>query len=175
MDPAVGDLPDESTADSVICAMDPVIPPHPPNVHPIPSDGRRHAGPIEQILHRHWPPGTLPNQQLITAVDRLAGLPSHLAGRLVAGLTAIHVGAGTVTDYTAFADLHDQPVNPARPHGAKWQHIPAAYRDGVIVIGSGGSPLTRDLTMHEVGHALDDLWQPGLPGTALRLQPGPGR
>lgn len=48
-------------------------------------------------------------------------------------------------------------MNPARPDGPKWQAIPAAYRAGVIVIGSGGAPLTRDLTIHESAHALDDL------------------
>jgi hypothetical protein len=135
----------------------PEVPPLSPNVHPIPSDGRRHTGPIEALLHRNWQPGTVPPAPLVTAVDRLATLPSHLAGRLVAGLEAIHVGLGHVTDYPVFADLFDQPVDPARPDGARWQFVPAGYRDRVIVIGSGGSPLTRDLTMHEVAHALDDL------------------
>lgn len=133
------------------------IPPLSPNVHPVPSNGRRHTGPIEAVLHRRWPLGTAPPAQLVTAVDRLAALPSHLAGRLVAGLEGINVGLGMVTDYPAFADLHDHPVDPDRPDGPRWQHIPAGYRNRWIVIGSGGSPLTWDLTIHEVAHALDDL------------------
>lgn len=136
---------------------EPDVAPHPPNVHPIPSDGRRHTGPLEALIHRRWRAGTLPSQQVLTAVDRLATLPSHLAGQLVAGLKEIFLGPGTVTDYPPFADLYDQPVIPHRPDGPRWQHIPAGYRNRRIVIGSAGSPLTRDLTLHEVGHALDDL------------------
>ncbi|WP_433463950.1 anthrax toxin lethal factor-related metalloendopeptidase [Spirillospora sp. CA-128828] len=136
---------------------EPEVPPLSPNVHPVPSNGRRHTGPIEAVLHRCWPRDTVPPAQLVTAVDRLATLPSHLAGRLVGEITGIYIGLGMVTDYPAFADLYDHPVDPSRPDGPRWQHIPAGYRNRVIVIGSGGTPLTRDLTMHEVAHALDDM------------------
>lgn len=84
-------------------------------------------------------------------------MPSHLAGRLVSGLDVIYVGLGMVTDYPPFADLAGQPIHPARPGGPTWEHIPAGYRNRQIVIGSGGAPLTRDLMLHELFHALDDL------------------
>jgi hypothetical protein len=135
----------------------PDVPPHAPNVHPIPADGRRSVGQLESILHRRWPHGTVPPQQTLTAIDSLAGLPSHLAGRLAEFLTGIYIGLGVVTDYEVFADLAGQPVDTARPQGGSWSDIPAAYRDRAIVIGSGGEPLTFDLCVHELAHAFDDL------------------
>ncbi|WP_157420298.1 hypothetical protein [Actinomadura kijaniata] len=123
----------------------------------MPSDGRRHVGPLETIVHRHWPTGTVPPRTLIAAVDRLASLPAHLTGRLLEGLTAFYIGMGAVTDYPPFADLTGQPIDPARPEGPQWQHIPAGYRDRQIVIGSGSHSLSIDVTLHEIFHAMDDL------------------
>jgi hypothetical protein len=135
----------------------PTVVPLPPNCHPVPSDGRRHTGPLEVLLHRHWVPGTVPPPALITAVDRLATLPSHLAGRLVDGLEGIRLGLGPITDYEPFDRLRDQPVDSARPDGPRWQDIPAAYWNRWIAIGPGGWQLTRDMMLHEIAHALDDL------------------
>jgi hypothetical protein len=135
---------------------------HAANVHPIPADGRRWVGPLEEILHRQWPPDVIPPQQILTAIDRIAALPSHVAGRLLEGVEGIYVGIGMVPDLDDMQDLRGQPIHPDRPHGATWDLIPGAYRrtgyrKGVIVIGSAGKPLTIDLFLHEVGHALDDL------------------
>ena len=140
-------------------------PPHPPNVHPIPADGRRNVGPLEAILHREWPSGTIPPQQVLSAVDQIAALPSHVAGRLLDGLQGIYIGIGMAPDLDDMNDLRGRPVDPRNPHGATWDLIPGAYREGVLVVGSGGKPLTSSIFLHEAGHALDEMdgWMSGSP------------
>jgi hypothetical protein len=73
-------------------------PPHPPDTHPVPRDGRRHCGVLEEVLRRQWGPDTgQPTADMVVAVDRLAGLPVHIASRLAAGLDGIWIGLGPVT------------------------------------------------------------------------------
>jgi len=115
--------------------------------------GFRHCGRLEQVLVREWDAETRPAPECITAVNRLADLPVLIKEKLVAGLDAIHVGAGGVPDLDDMGGLSGVPLPSGR---ATWDACAGAYGDRKIIVGSRPSP-TPDVTCHEVGHALDDL------------------
>ena len=115
--------------------------------------GLRDCGCLEQVLIREWTPGAVPPPETVTAVNRLAGLPQLIKEKLVAGLDAIHVGAGGVPDLDHMGDLKGVPLPSGR---ATWDACAGAYGDRKIIVGSRPSP-TPDVVCHEVGHALDDI------------------
>lgn len=129
--------------------------PHPPDTHPVPRDGRRHCGILEQALRRQWNPADgLPPASIIAAIDRFACLPVHVASRLAAGLTGIWVGAGPVTGLDHLRHLRGEPVSPGSPH--RWDAVPGALIGTVMAIGTGDH-VSVSLVDHEVGHALETL------------------
>jgi hypothetical protein len=115
--------------------------------------GWRDCGSLEQVLVREWSAGERPAPESVTAVNRLADLPVLIKEKLVAGLDAIHVGAGGVPDLDDMGGLKGVPLPSGR---ATWDACAGAYGDRKIIVGSRPSP-TPDVTCHEVGHALDDL------------------
>jgi hypothetical protein len=47
--------------------------PHPSDTHPVPRDGRRHCGVLEQVLRCQWDPACgPPPAEVVAEVDRLA-------------------------------------------------------------------------------------------------------
>jgi hypothetical protein len=130
--------------------------PHPPAARPVPRDGRRDCGHLEDILVRQWPDGfPAPSAALVQAIDRLADLPAHIADRLADELEGIWVGPGSVPDLDGLGFLRGVPLNPGRSR-ATWDHVAGAYVEGRLVIGSIRSA-SCDVTLHEVGHALDQI------------------
>jgi hypothetical protein len=125
------------------------------------AEGRRDCGPLEEILHREWEPGTKPPVQVVRAVDRLAELPLTVSRRLADSLDAIHVGPGGVPDLDGMGRLRGIPLPSGR---ATWDACAGAYGERKIIIGTRPSA-APDVVCHEVGHALDDidgsggLWQ----------------
>jgi hypothetical protein len=89
----------------------------------------------------------------VRAIDRLAELPPLIQVKLLAGLDAIHVGAGGVPDLDDMGRLSGVPLPSGR---ATWDACAGAYGDRKIIVGTRPSP-SPDVTCHEVGHALDDL------------------
>jgi hypothetical protein len=129
--------------------------PHPPDAHPVPRDGRRHCGALEQVLRRQWDPANgPPPADVIAVVDRLAGLPVHIASRLASGLDGIWVGPGPVPGLDHLGHLRGVPVSPGSPH--RWDIVPGAVAGRVMAIGTGDH-VSVSLVDHEVGHALDVL------------------
>ncbi|GAB2819914.1 hypothetical protein GCM10022221_17250 [Actinocorallia aurea] len=133
------------------------VPPHPPD-HRWGGDGRIHCGPLEQILVRQWDAAAgPPPDAIVRAVESLAGLPPALKEKLARGLDAIYVGPGGVPDLDHMGELKGR----ALPSGAAtWDICAGAYGNRKIVVGDRPSP-TPDVMMHEVGHALDDVDDPG--------------
>jgi hypothetical protein len=113
----------------------------------------RHCGCLEDVLIREWAADEQPAPEAVTAINRLAELPVLIKEKLVAGLDAIHVGAGGVPDLDHMGQLKGMPLPSGR---ATWDACAGAYGDRKIVVGSRPSP-TPDVMCHEVGHALDDL------------------
>ncbi len=129
---------------------------HPPDMPDL-GDGRRHCGPLEQVLHRQWDAADgPPPPDIVRAVDSLARLPDGLKGRLAAGLEGIYIGPGGVPDLDDMGYLRGAPLPSGR---ATWDICAGAYGDRKIVVGDRPSP-TPDVMMHEVGHALDDVDAP---------------
>ena len=125
--------------------------PHSPDA-PDARDGRRHCGPIEDILYRQWDDGPVP-ADVVRAVDSLADLPDALKERLADGLNGIYVGSGGVPDLDDMQYLRGEPLPSGK---ATWDICAGAYGDRTIVVGDRPSP-TPDVMLHEIGHALDDL------------------
>ncbi len=131
--------------------------PHPPGTHPVPRDGRRHCGHLEAILVRQWEDGApAPSQALVRAVDRLADLPAHIADRLADEIRGIWIGPGTVPDLDDLGYLRGVPLDPERQPGPTWDLVAGAFVAGLIVVSSAPSA-SYDVTLHEVGHALDQI------------------
>jgi hypothetical protein len=117
-------------------------------------DGRRHCGPLEDVLYRQWDAAAgPPSADVVRAVDSLAGLPRSLQDKLATSLDGIYVGPGGVPDLDDMQYLRGQPLPAAR---ATWDICAGAYGDRKIVVGDRPSP-TPDVMMHEIGHALDDI------------------
>jgi hypothetical protein len=127
--------------------------PHAPGT-PSLGDGRRHCGPLEDILYRQWDVAEgPPTPEVVRAVESLAALPEPLKERLAAGLDGIYVGQGGVPQLDDMGHLAGRRLPSGR---ATWDICAGAYGDRKIVVGDRPSP-TPDVMMHEVGHALDDL------------------
>jgi len=105
------------------------------------------------VLIREWEPDVVPAQEMVAAINRLAGLPQLIKEKLAAGLEAIHVGPGGVPDLDHMTGLKGVPLPSGR---ATWDSCAGAYGDRKIIVGSRPSP-TPDVMSHEVGHALDDI------------------
>lgn len=128
--------------------------PHPPDMHPIPADGRRHCGVLEQVIRRQWYPDTTPPAELVAAVDFLATLPGHLAFRLANWLDGIWLGDATVP---GLDDLGHMAGKPLREGSAvTWDIVPGALVGRTLVIGTG-EHLSVSVPAHEVGHALEQM------------------
>jgi len=105
---------------------------------------------------RQWTDGTpAPSPALIRAVDRLADLPAHIAGRLASEISGIWIGPGAVPDLDDLGHLRGVPVRPDRPR-IIWDLIAGMFTDGLIAVGSIGSD-SHDVMLHEVGHAMDRM------------------
>ncbi len=115
--------------------------------------GLRDCGCLEQVLVREWVSSAVPAPEIVTAINRLAGLPQLIKEKLAAGLDAIHVGPGGVPDLDHMGGLKGVPLPSGR---ATWDACAGAYGDRKIIVGSRPSP-TPDVMCHEVGHALDDI------------------
>jgi hypothetical protein len=115
--------------------------------------GQRNCGPLEKVLCRDWEDSTLPPQEVVRAIDRLAELPTSVSERLADGLDAIYVGPGGVPDLDDMGRLRGVPLPSGR---ATWDACAGAYGERKIIIGTRPSS-TPDVVCHEVGHALDDL------------------
>jgi hypothetical protein len=132
--------------------------PLPPDTHPIPRDGRRHCGHLEAILIRQWQDGTpAPFPALVQTIDRLAELPSHIADRLVSEIRGIWVGPGPIPGLDGLGYLRGVPLHPGQPE-VTWDLIAGAFTDGLLTVGSIRSA-SYDVTLHEIGHALDQIDQ----------------
>lgn len=130
--------------------------PHPPATHPVPRDGRRHCGQLEHVLVRQWEDGhPAPSPALVLAVDRLADLPAHIAGRLADQISGIWIGSGAVPGLDDLGHLRGVPLSPDRPR-VTWDLIAGVFADGLIAVGSIESA-SHDVMLHEVGHALDQM------------------
>ena len=127
-----------------------------PKGQPVTRDGLRHCGQLERVLWRQWDPTVAPPPQIITAIDRLADLPSAIKDKLASGLDGIYVGPGGVPELDDMTDLRGVSLPSGR---GSWDVCAGAYGERKLVIGSRPSP-TPDVTCHEVGHALDDLDSP---------------
>ena len=127
-----------------------------PQGQPPANDGLRHCGQLERVIWRQWDPTMVPPPQIVTAIDRLADLPSAIKEKLASGLDGIYVGPGGVPELDDMTDLRGVPLPSG--HGS-WDVCAGAYGERKLVIGSRPSP-TPDVTCHEVGHALDDLDSP---------------
>lgn len=130
---------------------------HPPD-RPSVRDGLVHCGALEHILYRQWDAQKgAPSPEVVRAVESLAALPDRLKEKLAIGLDGIYVGAGGVPDLDDMGHLKGK----ALPSGkATWDICAGAYGDRKIVVGDRPSP-TPDVMMHEVGHALDNVDEPG--------------
>ena len=117
------------------------------------AGGLRDCGPLEKILCRDWDQSTLPPQEVVRAIDRLAELPLTVSHRLAQGLDAIYVGPGGVPDLDEMGRLRGVPLPSGR---ATWDACAGAYGERKIIIGTRPSS-TPDVVCHEVGHALDEL------------------
>lgn len=105
---------------------------------------------------REWADGApAPSQTLVRAVDRLADLPAHIADRLADEIRGIWVGPGAVPDLDHLGYLHGVPLEPGRPR-ATWDLAAGAWVEGLIAISSIPSA-SYDVTLHEVGHAIDHI------------------
>ena len=133
----------------------PFAAPHPQGQPPT-RDGRRHCGALEEVLWRQWDPAVPPTVNVVSAIDRLAELPSAIKQRLAGGLDAIYVGPGAVPELDNMAGLRGVPLLSGR---ASWDDCAGAYGDRKIVVGSPPSP-SPDVMCHEIGHALDDIDSP---------------
>jgi len=132
--------------------------PYPPQTHPVPRDGRRHCGDLESVLVRQWEDGTpAPSPVLVQAIDRLAELPSHIAYRLASEIRGIWVGPGPIPGLDGLGYLRGVPLHPDWPL-ITWDLVAGAFTDGLLVIG-GIPSSSYDVTLHEVGHALDYIDQ----------------
>ncbi len=130
--------------------------PRPPDAPDL-GDGRRHCGPLEQVLHRQWDSAEgPPSVEVLRAVESLARLPERLKHILASGLEGIYVGPGGVPDLDDMGYLRGAPLPSGR---ATWDICAGAYGDRKIVVGDRPSP-TPDVMMHEVGHAIDDVDAP---------------
>ncbi|MDA8370010.1 MAG: hypothetical protein M0026_09065 [Nocardiopsaceae bacterium] len=128
--------------------------PHPPGVVPVPDDGRRHLGRLEEVLHRQWAAGTRPSAAVIGIIDALARLPRHIADRVVEEVDAIYVGEGSVVDLQGMGHLRGQHTDPRNPRTLLWDEVPGIYSRGVMALGSVPHAGVS-LVLHEVGHVLD--------------------
>jgi hypothetical protein len=117
------------------------------------AEGHRDCGPLEQVLHRQWPEGTVPPPETVRAIDRLAELPRPVQEVLAGWLDAIFVGPGGVPDLDHMARLRGVPLPSGR---ATWDACAGAYGERKIIVGSRPSA-APDVICHEVGHALDDM------------------
>ncbi|GAA2290840.1 hypothetical protein GCM10010149_42500 [Nonomuraea roseoviolacea subsp. roseoviolacea] len=118
------------------------------------SDGLRHCGRLEAVLHRQWDARLgPPPPDVVRAVESLARLPERLKDLLADGLEGIYVGPGGVPDLDDMGYLRGAPLPSGR---ATWDICAGAYGDRKIVVGDRPSP-TPDVMMHEVGHAIDDI------------------
>jgi hypothetical protein len=115
--------------------------------------GRRHCGPLEEVVRREWALDAVPPPEAVIAIDRLAELPQLIKEKLAAGLDAIHVGPGGVPDLDDMARLSGVPLPSGR---ATWDACAGAYGERKIIVGSRPSP-SPDVMCHEIGHALDDI------------------
>lgn len=132
--------------------------PHPAGTHPVPRDGRRHCGHLEAILVRQWQDGrSAPSPALVQAIDRLADLPAHLADRLADRLRGIWVGPGAVPDLDDLGFLKGVPFDPRRPR-LTWDLAAGAFTGGLLAVSTARSA-SYDVTLHEIGHALDHIDQ----------------
>lgn len=128
-------------------------PPHAAETHPVPRDGRRNCGVVEQVLRRQWDPDRgLPPASLIHAIDRIAGLPVHLASRMATWLDGLWLGDGAVPDLDDLWFLRGQLVRDDSK--ILWDHEPAAVIGRTMVLGTGDH-LSVSLVDHELGHVLD--------------------
>jgi hypothetical protein len=134
----------------------PFCQPLPPETHPVPRDGRRHCGHLESILIRQWEDGTAaPCAALVQVIDRLAELPAHIADRLASEIRGIWVGPGPIPRLDGLGYLSGVPLHPDQP-GVTWDLVAGAFTDGLLIVGSVRSA-SFDVTLHEVGHALDQI------------------
>jgi len=134
----------------------PCCQPHPSQTHPVPRDGRRHCGDLETVLIRQWADGTpAPSPTVVRAIDRLADLPSHIAHRLATEIRGIWVGPGPISRLDGLGYLRGVPISPDRPR-VTWDLVAGAFTDRMLVIGDIPSA-SYDVTLHEVGHALDQI------------------
>ncbi|NUW33700.1 hypothetical protein HTZ77_20000 [Nonomuraea sp. SMC257] len=118
------------------------------------SDGLRHCGRLEAVLHRQWDARLgPPPPDVVRAVESLARLPERLKDLLADGLEGIYVGPGGVPELDDMGYLRGAPLPSGR---ATWDICAGAYGDRKIVVGDRPSP-TPDVMMHEVGHAIDDI------------------
>ncbi|GAB3653878.1 hypothetical protein GCM10027589_12270 [Actinocorallia lasiicapitis] len=121
------------------------------------GDGRVHCGALERILFRQWDGDKPPPPDTVRAVESLAALPDRLKEKLAVGLDGIYVGPGGVPDLDDMGHLKGRGLPSGR---ATWDICAGAYGDRKIVVGDRPSP-TPDVMMHEIGHALDDVDDPG--------------
>lgn len=131
----------------------PEVGPRPPDA-PDERDGRRHCGPLEGVLHRQWPSDTVPMPEMVTAVDRLAELPEELRDKLAHGLRGIWLGHGAVPELDDLGRLRGMRLPGVE--NDTWDVIGGTYWDRQIAVGDQPTG-SVDTTLHEVGHALDDL------------------
>jgi hypothetical protein len=116
------------------------------------TDGGRHCGSLEPLLHRQWDPGQPVPAEVLHAVARLADLPQTIKDKLAIAVDAIYIGPGGVPELDDMGRLSGVPLPSGR---ATWDACAGAYGDRKIVVGTRPSP-SPDVMCHEVGHAIDD-------------------
>jgi hypothetical protein len=116
------------------------------------TDGSRHCGSLEPLVHRQWDSARPAPAEALSAINRLAELPQKLKDMLAANVDAIYVGPGGVPELDDMGRLQGVPLPSGR---ATWDACAGAYGDRKIVVGTRPSP-SPDVMCHEVGHAIDD-------------------
>ncbi|HEY1918038.1 MAG TPA: hypothetical protein VGH27_20890 [Streptosporangiaceae bacterium] len=116
------------------------------------TDGGRHCGSLEPLVHRQWDPGQSVPAEVLHAVARLADLPQTIKDKLATAVDAIYIGPGGVPELDDMGRLSGVPLPSGR---ATWDACAGAYGDRKIVVGTRPSP-SPDVMCHEVGHAIDD-------------------
>jgi hypothetical protein len=120
------------------------------------TDGSKHCGSLERLVHRQWDDSQPAPPEALHAVNRLAELPQKIKDLLSAGVDAIYVGPGGVPELDDMGRLRGVALPSGR---ATWDACAGAYGDRKIVVGTRPSP-SPDVMCHEVGHAIDDADAP---------------